>query len=147
MSDLIKKQFELTRTSIFKTIEQTASEKFNVKPQGYNNTIHWQLGHILVAAEQFLFGGLNKLPEEYGALFSYGSSPSDWQGDVPTVANLVEQLKGQLQRIKEIPNERFQEKLPKRILGNHTFDELASFAAYHESNHTGQIHAMSRFLA
>lgn len=146
MSDLLKKQFELTRTSIFKQIEGLSKDIFDVQPKGYKNNIHWQLGHILVAAEQFLFGGLGKLPEEYSALFGYGSKPAEWDGDVPTVDVLLEQLKAQHNRIKEIPADRFQEKLPEPILGCTTYGELASLTAYHEANHDGQIHAMAKYL-
>lgn len=146
MSESIKKQFELARTSIFKTVESSSKEVFDVQPQGYNNTIRWQLGHVLVAAEQFLFGGLDKLPNEYGALFGYGSKPANWEGEVPTMEELIEQLKAQLSRIKEIPAEHFQEKLPEPIFGCTTFGELAGFTAWHESNHNGQIHAMAKFL-
>lgn len=146
MSDLIKRQFGLSRTNIFKAIEDAQESIFDVKPQGYNNTIHWQLGHVLVVAEKFLFGGADQLPEEYKTLFGYGSKPSEWKGEVPSVETLVGQLKDQLKRIQEIPNEHFQEKLPEPILGNNTFGELASFAAFHESNHSGQIHAMQRII-
>ncbi|WP_458414628.1 DinB family protein [Schinkia sp. CFF1] len=147
MADLIKKQFGLSRSSIFKTIEQAQENIFDVKPKGYNNTIHWQLGHVLVVAEQFLFGGASQLPNEYKALFGNGTNPSEWKGEVPTVETLVGQLKEQLQRIQDIPNERFQEKLPEQFLGNNTFGELASLGAFHECYHSGQIHAMKRVLS
>lgn len=146
MSELIKRQFELTRGSIFKDIENASEKNFDVKPEGYNNTIQWQLGHVLVAAENFLFGPAGQLPAEYGGLFGYGSKPSEWQGNVPSVQTLVEQLKEQLNRIKELPTDRFDEKLPEPVIGNTTYGELASFTAFHEANHSGQIHAMVRVL-
>ncbi len=146
MSDLIKRQFELTRGTILKDIENVSETNFDVLPEGFNNNVHWQLGHVLVAAEKFLFGPAGQLPEEYGKLFGYGSKPSDWEGEVPSVATLVEQLKEQLNRIKELPNDRFDEKLPEPVLGNTTYGELASLTAFHEANHSGQIYAMVRFL-
>ncbi|NSL52160.1 DinB family protein [Calidifontibacillus erzurumensis] len=146
MSQLIKKQFELTRTNIFKSIEGVNEQTFDVAPKGFNNTIHWQLGHILVAAEKFLFGESGKLSAEYGEFFGYGTKPADWKGEAPSVAALVEQLKDQLNRIQEIPDEKFKEKLPEPILGNTTYGELAAFTVFHEALHAGQIHAMTRFL-
>lgn len=146
MSELIKRQFELTRRTIFKAIEDASEKKLDVQPDGLSNTVQWQLGHVLVAAENFLFGPAGQLPAEYGGLFGYGSKPSAWEGDVPSVATLVEQLKDQLNRIKEIPNERFDEKLPEPVLGNTTYEELASFTAFHEATHAGQIHVMVRVL-
>lgn len=146
MSDLVKMQFELTRTNLFKTIEEASEEILDVQPKGYKNTIHWNIGHILTTAEKFLFGPNGKFPAEYNELFGYGSKPADWKGNVPTVATLLEQLKEQLPRIKEIPEERFQEKLPEPILGRNTYGELAALALYHETFHYGQIYAMKRFL-
>lgn len=146
MSELIKRQFEFTRRAILKDIENASEKNFDVQPEGFNNNVHWQLGHVLVAAENFLFGPSGQLPEEYGKLFGYGSKPSAWEEDVPSVATLVEQLKEQLNRIKELPDHHFDEKLPEPVIGNTTYGELASFTAFHEANHSGQIHAMVRLL-
>ncbi|HHW37520.1 MAG TPA: DinB family protein [Bacillales bacterium] len=146
MSDLIKRQFEFTRRAILKDIESGSGKNFDVQPEGFNNTVQWQLGHVLVTAENLLFGPSGKLPEEYGRLFGNGSKPSAWEGDAPSVATLVEQLKEQLNRIKELPDDRFDEKLPEPVIGNRTYGQLVSFTAFHEANHCGQIHAMVRFL-
>ena len=54
--------------------------------------------------------------------------PSEWPEEVPSVEVLLSQLKDQLQRIKEIPNERFEEVLPEPKFGASTFGELVSFA-------------------
>lgn len=145
MSELLK-QFELTRGDIFRDIEGVSEEQFSIVPEDLPNSLHWQLGHVLVAAEMFLFGENGQLPVEYNGLFGYGSRPSAWEGDVPSVDTLVNELKSQLERIKEIPTEHFQEKLPEPILGNTTYGELVSFTAYHECTHAGQIHVIKRLL-
>ena len=80
-----------------------------VQPKGFNNTIHWHIGHILTIAEKFLFAGNQQIPENYNELFGGGTRPSEWPEEVPSVEVLLSQLKDQLQRIKEIPNERFKE--------------------------------------
>jgi uncharacterized damage-inducible protein DinB len=146
MSELIKMQFELTRSNLFKSIEESNEGIFDVQPEGFNNTIHWHIGHILTVGEQFLFGAEGTLPPRYGELFGYGTRPSEWSGEVPIVESLVEELKNQLSRIKEIPEERFANSLPKRILGRETYGQLAGLAAYHEAFHYGQIHAMKRLV-
>jgi len=144
MSELVKRQFELGRGNLLKDIEGSAKELFDVQPEGLSNTIHWQVGHILTVAEGFLFGANGQLPAEYNELFGYGSKPSAWGNDVPSVETLVEQLKSQLERIKEIPNERFQDQLPEPVLGNSTYGELVSFTAFHELTHIGQVHIIKR---
>ena len=65
---------------------------------------------------------------------------------MPSVETLVNELKSQLGRIKEISTERFQEKLPEPVLGNTTYGELVSFTAYHECTHAGLIHVIKRLV-
>lgn len=146
MSMLLIKQFEISRQGIFQDVDGLSSELFDVQPNGLPNTLRWQLGHVLTCAELFLFGPMGELPATYNQWFGYGSKPSAWQGDVPSVETLVKQLKEQLERIKAIPTERFQDNLPEPILGNTTFGELVNFTASHETNHAGQIHVIKKLV-
>ena len=50
MSELLK-HFELTRGDIFRDIEGVSKEQFDMVPESLPNSLHWQLGHVLVAAE------------------------------------------------------------------------------------------------
>jgi len=144
MSDLLKKQFEMGREGLFKDMGNVLTEIADVQPNGLPNTIHWQLGHILTAADNFIFGADKQLPARYNELFGYGSKPSSWQDDAPSIETLIEQLKKQLEQIKEIPNERFNDPLQEPILGNSTFGELISFTSFHELTHIGQVHIMKK---
>ncbi|MCH1624489.1 DinB family protein [Fredinandcohnia quinoae] len=146
MSEIVKKQFEIARAGIFKDVEGVSPEIFDIQPDGLSNTIHWQLGHILASAEGFLFGKNGKLPSNYKDFFGYGSKPSEWGNDVPSVETLLEQLKEQLERIKNIPAESFQTQFPEPVLGNRTYGELVHFTAIHEATHAGQIHVMKRLV-
>jgi hypothetical protein len=87
-----------------------------------------------------------QLPANYMELFASGTSPSAWQGDVPSVQELIVQLQEQLTRIKEIPADSFNQKLKTPFLGQETFGELTNFAIFHESTHLGQIQAMKRVI-
>ncbi len=146
MVQALKKEFEFIRQRLFESIEETTAEVFEVQPGGFNNTIHWHVGHILTISENFLLAGDKQIPEHYNRLFWAGTKPSDWQGDVPSVETLLSQLKNQLKRIQEIPDDHFLEQLPEPRLGAETFGELVSFTAFHESFHYGQIHTMKRLI-
>ena len=148
MSSLIKKQFELTRGYFIKNVEGLSDQVVDVQPEGFNNTIHWHIGHVLVSAESFLLGfpESSGLPANYGELFGTRTKPSDWQGEVPTVETLIEQLKEQFTRLMEIPDGRFEETLPEPFLGMSSFGELANFVAFHESLHLGQVQSMKRLI-
>lgn len=78
--------------------------------------------------------------------FATGTSPAAWEGDVPSVQELIIQLQDQLARIKEIPVESFNQRLKTPFLGQETFGELANFALFHEGIHLGQMQAMKRII-
>ncbi|MCM3574320.1 DinB family protein [Mesobacillus subterraneus] len=149
MSELLFKQFELTRVSFLKNIETITAEQVSVQPEGFNNNIHWHIGHVLTVTEQFMMGFPKKsshLPANYIELFGNGTRPSEWTGDVPSVDVLRDQLKAQLGRVKEVPASMLDEKLKKPFLGLETFGELANMALFHEAYHLGQIHAMRKLV-
>lgn len=149
MSELLLKHFELTRTYFLKRVESLDESIVDVQPEGFNNTLHWHIGHVLTVTEQFMFGFPKKstnLPANYVELFGNGTKPADWQGEVPSVKELSFQLKEQLTRIKQIPAESFPERLKTPFLGQETFGELANFSIFHETLHLGQINAMTRVI-
>ena len=146
MGELIKKQFGRTRATITKTLEGMSAEALDIVSEGFNNNIRWQLGHILVTAELFLFKGQEKLPASYNALFGPGSKPANWTGDVPSVATLLEQLNEQLASIQAVDTTTFDIKLEQPFIGNETVGELASMGAFHEAMHVGQIQALKKLV-
>ncbi len=147
MTDLTS-QLQFTRTNLLKEIEGIAPEAFAVQPKGFNNNIHWHIGHILTVTEQFIFGfpQTNNLPANYIQLFGNSTKPADWKDEVPNIATLAEQLQEQITRIQELPEEHFNQKLPQPFLGRETVGELASFNVYHETYHLGQIHALKLLI-
>lgn len=149
MSEVFFKQFEMTRSRFIKRVQAINPEIADVQPKGFNNNIHWMVGHVLTIAEQFFFGFPTKssnLPVSYKDLFGGGTKPADWTGDVPSVSLLVEQLEEQFERINKIPLSQFAEKLEQPFLGCETFGELAGFGVYHEALHLGQIQTMARLI-
>lgn len=146
MCELIIQQFERTRNTLVQTLEGTSPEVFEVIPEGFNNNIHWQVGHILTTGALFMFYGEQKLPENYNALFGNSTKPADWTGDVPSVETLLEQLKEQLEQIKNIDVATFDERIEQPFLGNETRGELAAMGAFHEAYHVGQVHILKRLI-
>lgn len=145
---VLKNQLQLTRGNLLKEIEKISPAVLDVQPKGFNNTIHWHIGHVLTVAEQFLFGfpHTNNLPAHYKELFGNGSKPADWKDDVPSIEILTQQLQEQIKRIHEIPEERFSEKLSKPFKQFETVGEIVALSIFHEANHLGQIHAMKRVI-
>lgn len=145
--NLMYTQFNTTRNMLLKNISDLDPKSIDVQPIGFNNTIHWHIGHVLTVTEQFMFGypdQSDSIPANYKDLFGPGTKPADWPDDVPSVEELTGHLKEQLERLNAIPEEKFNEKLPKPFLGNETVGELAVMSAFHEANHLGRIHAMEK---
>ncbi|WP_134685045.1 DinB family protein [Brevibacillus migulae] len=148
MNQIMKKQFELTRSYFIKRAEESIAIA-HIQPDGFNNTIHWHIGHVLTLSEQLLFGFPQKsahLPADYIQYFASGTKPADWNDDVPSVETLIQQLKDQLPRILEIHADHLQQSLSKPILDLSTYEELACLALLDEANHLGQIQAMKRVI-
>lgn len=147
----MQKQFEMTRGSVMKLVKDLNVHTADIQPEGFNNTLHWHVGHILLAAENFMFGfpkKSNNLPLSYMDLFGMGSKPSNWPDEVPSIVVLTQQLEEQSSRVRQLPPEFFEEKLPFKFPfgNNETFGDLFGFMLYHEATHLGQMQAMKRLI-
>jgi hypothetical protein len=149
MNELLFNNMELTRSFFIKNVAAMEEGLADVQPKGFNNTIHWHIGHVLTTAEVLIFGFPKKsshLPANYMELFAKGTKPADWEGDVPSISILISQLKEQLSRMKEIPVESLNVELKEPFLGQKTYGELVNFALFHENLHLGHIQAMKRVI-
>ena len=149
MDELVFKQFKVAKDFFIRNVEAISTEVASVQPDGFNNTIHWHIGHVLTFTEQLMFGFPEKttyLPVNYVELFGNGTKPADWKGEVPSLEELIIQLKDQSIRLQQIPSEQLKETLQKPFMGFETLEELAGLAVLHESNHLGHIQAMKRVV-
>src|SRR4029078_9794687 len=99
--DLVDKH----RGRLLQLIEGCCVEHRNVVPTGFNNSIHWQIGHILTVTDRVIFGFSGQtmtIPSTYVGLFGNGTKPADWQAEPPAWDDLVAQLTEQPARIREI---------------------------------------------
>ncbi|MBB2480217.1 DinB family protein [Bacillus sp. APMAM] len=145
------KQFQFTRNMLLHFLKNVDEEAADVQPEGFNNTIHWHIGHVLVSAEQFMFGYPKmsaNLPATYNELFAMGSKPSNWNGEVPSVEQLIQDLEEQSSRIQALSDDFFAKPLPFKFpFGNiETYSDLYTFMTYHEADHLGQMKAMKKLV-
>src|SRR5690625_6491824 len=74
------KKLDFTRDSFIKFVKNLDEKTVDIQPEGFNNTIRWHVGHVLVVAEKFLFGypeQSTKIPANYHDLFQPGTKPAD----------------------------------------------------------------------
>lgn len=147
------KQYGMARGYLLKVLENVTEETADVRPEGFNNTVRWNAGHILEIAEEFFFGfpKTSHIPVEYKKIFGNGTKPADWQAEPPSLATLRTQLHDQVARIQETMEGRLGQPLPKPFsLGSGldfaTYDDVLLVALIHEAMHLGYINAMKRAI-
>lgn len=146
---------------LFKMIRQmTLNEMANVTeidvdriPNGFNNNIRWNLGHIYNAAGGLLTrftGESTSIPAHYPKLFDRGTKPADWQGDVPSLVELRKCLEEQVEELEFSYEKRLNDALitpcDLGMVQLTTIGELLDFICFHEGLHVGTIKGLKRTL-
>jgi hypothetical protein len=147
----MQKQFEMTRSKLQEIMEGLSEAEADFQPEGFNNTIRWQLGHLLVSAESFLFGypgSHSPLSKLYGEFFSSGTAPKNWQRSAPSLDDIKSNYLSQEKRIKELPQEYWGEEVtgPLTKFNIKTKSELFHMLLNHEAMHLGQIQSIKKIV-
>lgn len=141
--------FQTWRGWVIEVLNKVDVEIVDMIPAGCNNSIRWHAGHLAVAWDQGIFQNVFKekhLPEHYVGYFANGTSPSQWNGDAPALAEIITHLEAQRHMIGE------------RIVGNWDLDLVNPFLQFtkasqmfffllsHEAMHFGQIRSFIKTL-
>lgn len=150
---LIFDLFEFARNNTLKVAEGITEENADIIPDGYPNSLRWQLGHIYVAVERIVFHFSNEipnLPEGFIDFFKPGSKTTDWNLTPPSIEEILPLLSKQLIRVKETFEGRLDEKIENPFtmgsLKLETIGELLSYATFHENEHIGTIKSLKNGL-
>lgn len=135
-------------TRLAKSIDEEIADTY---PKGLNNTIRWHIGHTLFVAEHYIFDfptDSTDLPVSYDALFKNGTKPSEWKIEPPSIAELVEEIEKQTERLNKLPKAYFDAPLEKELpFGRFkTNGDLFIFIIHHEAEHIGQIKMMKQLI-
>jgi uncharacterized damage-inducible protein DinB len=154
-NDKVLRQVEAVRAITLQKVESITEDEADIMPKGFNNTIRWNVGHILIVQDQLAsnFAGLpQQLSPEFVTLFGNRTRPSEWQRQIepPTLQTLSYELKRQTAYIKESLGNRLQEKAKKPFIRlgfkMETIGEILTFSLHHEGMHTGIIYAIQRAI-
>src|ERR1700730_9449737 len=142
-SNAIMNTVNITRLMTISKVESISEELFDVQPPQFNNTIRWNLGHIIAVMDSLMFKRIDntsKLPEGFVDLFKSGTKPSDWTTIQPTKDELVSLLKKQLNDLNETFANRTDEALANpfqiRDFKFETVGDVIGFAIIHEGQHS-----------
>jgi len=141
-----------TRAIFFNLLENHSLEQLNIKPEEFNNTIYWNIKHVVVT-QQLLTYGLSNLPmllsETEIEAFRKGSK---YEKDA--TREDVEVLKKQLFSTIEQTQIDYKKDLFKTFIEYtvstksvlSTINEALEFNNFHEGIHLGYILAMKKNL-
>lgn len=142
-------QLHTYRRELLGMVEGVSEVESKIIPNGFNNTIQWNLGHVLV--DQYLWiRALTKeempISMKFNEWFGYGSKPSDFTNETPTVSQLIAMLKEQPFIIQEKYQDRMEEEFPPTDMGMYTIEQVLIRTIFHEGIHLSTIREIKRKL-
>lgn len=145
--EVLFEQLNTYRSELLEMVAEVSETEVDIIPQGFNNNIRWNLGHIYV--DQYLWiQALTKqdipVPMAFNEWFGYGTSPYRFTDETPTFSELIPILQLQPQVIQELYQDRLEEEFTPTEMGMHTIEQMLIRTIFHEGLHMGAIQALMR---
>lgn len=145
--------FKFSRAGLIQTLSAVDPESVDVIPEGFNNSIRWNTGHILSAADNMLAllsGYQRLLPASYSDFFKIGTSPKDWSGEPPEWSEMLNYVKQQTEQVENLFNQNEKPTLLNTLeirgIAFDTVEEVLAFINGHEGLHHGTIKTYMRLI-
>ena len=141
-----------TRILFYKTLENLTLDQLNTKPKGFNNTIFWNIKHVVIT-QQLLIYRLSELPvlvtETEIETYKKGTK-SESKATIEDIELLKYQLFSTLEKTKEDYQKGLFKKYTEYTVSTKSIltsiDEALAFNNFHEGIHFGYILAMKKIL-
>jgi hypothetical protein len=150
METIVFKQLEMNRSRTLDVLAGVTEQQAVTIPEGFNNHILWNAGHILIIQERLalrLIGDTQELTNERWSQFLNGSKPAEWQETPPSLAEVRKLLEEQQQRLRQRLEGRLNEPLTVSFKGLESLEEALIFSIGHEATHAGYIMALKKAVA
>ena len=142
----------LARGYLLTIIKDMSDEQLVVVPEGANNNVLWNLGHLALSHAGLTYDpcGLDSpVPENYGALFKGGTSPDSWD-EAPSVAEVKDVFKNtHKQMLEDYKNGAFDGFKSREFMGDVTLDNVEQaigFNLIHEGVHIGALISIKNLM-
>lgn len=92
------------RKQILHAVSSLRESQWERIPGGFNNHLHWQIGHVLTITDELVFGFAgtgSRISPEYQQLFASGTNPAYWPQRVPGTEVIIDNLQRQMTEICE----------------------------------------------
>jgi len=141
-----------TRKNIFKSVEHLSNEQLNIIPDGFNNNLIWNLGHVIVTHQLLCYNLAGEMPHvsnEMISAYRKGTRPDGIVSDAG------------IKEIKELAFstlDLFQKDIDNKLFKNYkdyptsygitltTFEDAAIFNNVHEAMHLGNILSIRKLV-
>ncbi len=134
-------------------VKRVKESNWTFQPDGFNNNILWHAGHIFVIVEIYLHQSVPSYEiknPEWIALFDDGTSPEEWDENIPTGAEILAALREQMSWVIPFVENQLEKKMNEPlVIGNDimtidTIEGIVQFLSWHEGTHAGTIDALNR---
>jgi hypothetical protein len=147
------KQIEIirkTRSFLLESLKDLSTEQFNHIPQGFNNNIIWNLGHMIAAQQGICYiraGLAPHVSEDFINAYKSGSKPGD-----PVDADGIENIKNLLFSMIDQLETDYNNKIfdgyitwtTRYSVEVASIDDAIAFLPFHEGLHSGCISALKK---
>lgn len=145
--EVLFEQLRTYRSELVGLVEGVSEVEADKVPAGFNNNIRWNLGHVCL--DQYLWiKVLTKeelpIPPSFNEWFAYGTNPSHFTEQTPSLQQLIDTLKEQPNIIQERYQDRLEEEFTPTEMGMHTIEQVLIRTIFHEGLHIGAIQALKR---
>ncbi len=151
----MKEEFKIWRTSralIFKLLEKYTPEQLNHIPEGFNNNLIWNIGHVIVAQQGLVYKSTGHTMQISDTLFDTykpGTFPSG-----KTTPQEIEQLRELLVGVMDQTESDYQKGkftvFHERTTGTGfhlaTVEDAIVFNNYHEGLHLGMMMSIRKMI-
>lgn len=141
--------FDKYRNRLLQLAEGCPEDLRNVVPAGFNNSIHWQIGHVLTVTDRIVYllsEQSSLLPANYVSFFGNGTRPAEWQEEPPAWDVILTQLKEQPAQMRESLHDKLEVPVKENMMRAATIEQLINTSIMHEASHIGVISAMMKVL-
>lgn len=151
---LIFHHVNVARDITVNAFEKISKSYFLEVPEGFNNNMFWNFGHIAYIQEKLVFqlvGRDLELPNDFETFFAKGTKPEYWVGTPPAYEEVKEALIDQPKRIEAVWKGKLDTPLLQPFTNStgktfYTVGETLMFSTYHEALHFNTILRLYRSL-
>lgn len=140
--EVMFKQLQTYRSELLGLLSDVTDEEAEIIPKGFNNNIRWNLGHVILDQYvwiQVLTKDDPPISMDFNQWFGYGTTPSHFTDETPSLSKLILYLREQPRIIEEKYRGRMEEEFPSTDMGMHTIEQVLVRTIFHEGLHMGAI--------